>query len=74
MTGEDVSVMMDLEEKSAEHPAQDETIIALKLIASYAQYGLIPVVIPPVVIDPPIPIERTPVQQGTDLELSLIHI
>lgn len=68
VTGEDVSVMMDLEEKSAEHPAQDETIIALKLIASYAQYGLIPVVIPPTVLDPPIPIERTPVQQGTDLE------
>lgn len=68
VTGEDVSVMMDLEEKSAEHPAQDETIIALKIIASYAQYGLIPMVIPPLVIDPPIPIERTPVQQGTDLE------
>ena len=59
VTGEDVSVMMDLEEKSAEHPAQDETIIALKLIASYAQYGLIPVVIPPVVIDPPIPVSYT---------------
>ncbi|MCS6828014.1 MAG: hypothetical protein NZ553_15480, partial [Caldilinea sp.] len=68
VTGEDVSVMMDLEEKSVEHPAQDETIIALKIIASYAQYGLIPTVIPPTVIDPPIPIERTPVQQGTDLE------
>ncbi|HUX87152.1 MAG TPA: hypothetical protein VMW65_09135 [Chloroflexota bacterium] len=65
--GEDISVMMDLEEKSAEHPAQDETIIANKLILSYAQYGLIPMVIPPVVIDPPIPIERTPVQQETDL-------
>jgi hypothetical protein len=67
VTGEDVSVMMDLEEKSVEHPAQDETIIALKLIASYAQYGLIPMVIPPLMIDPPIPIERIPVQQGTDL-------
>lgn len=67
VTGEDVSVMMDLEEKSAEHPAQDETIIANKLILSYAQYGLIPMVIPPLVLDPPIPIERTPVQQGTDL-------
>lgn len=66
-TGEDVSVMMDLEEKAAEHPAQDETLIALKLIGSYAQYGLIPIVIPPVVIDPPIPIERVPVQQVTDL-------
>lgn len=64
---EDVSVMMDLEEKSAEHPAQDETIIALKLIATYAQYGLIPVVLPPPAIDAPLPIERVPVQQGTDL-------
>ncbi len=67
VTGEDVSVMMDLEEKSVEHPAQDETIIANKLILSYAQYGLLPVVIPPAVLDPPIPIERIPVQQGTDL-------
>ena len=68
ITGEDVSVMLDREEKSVEHPAQDETIIALKLIATYAQYGLIPLVLPPLVIDPPIPIERTPVQQATDLE------
>lgn len=67
LTGEDVSLMMDMDEKSAQHPAQDETIIALKLIASYAQYGLIPLVIPPLMIDPPIPLERIPVQQGTDL-------
>jgi hypothetical protein len=68
LKGKDVSVMMGLEEKSAEHPAQDETLIALKVIASYAQYGLIPAVIPPVAIDPPLPIERVPVQQQTDLE------
>jgi hypothetical protein len=68
ITGEDVSVMMDREEKSMQHPAQDETLIALKLIASYAQYGLIPIVVPPLVIDPPMPIERVPVQQGTDLQ------
>lgn len=68
VTGEDVTVMMDLEEKSAEHPAQDETIIANLLILQYAQYGLIPTVIPPLAIDPPIPIERIPVQQGTDLQ------
>ena len=68
VTGEDVSVMMDLEEKTAEHPAQDETLIALKIIATYAQYGMIPLVIPPLALDPPIPIERTPVQQATDLQ------
>lgn len=68
LTGEDISVMMDLEKKRAEHPAQSEMLIALKLIAQYAQYGLIPLVIPPTAIDQPLPTERTPVQQGTDLE------
>ena len=68
ITGEDVSVMMDLEKKRVEHPAQDETIIALKLIAGYAQYGLVPLVISPSAVDPPIPAERVPVQQDTDLE------
>jgi len=67
VTGEDVSVMMDLEEKSVEHPAQDETVIANLLIASYSTYGLIPAVIPPPVVDLPLPIERIPVQQSTDL-------
>lgn len=77
ITGEDVSLMMDMEERSAEHPAQDETIIANRIILTYAQYGLVPMVIPPVSLDPPIPTERTPVQQGTDLqylqELSARH-
>jgi len=68
LTGEDLSVMLDLEEKSVEHPAQDETVIAMKLIASYAQYGLIPKVIPPTLLDPPLAIERVPVQQDTDLQ------
>jgi hypothetical protein len=68
VTGEDVSLMMDMEEKSAEHPAQDETVIAIKIILSYAKYGLIPMVIPPTLFDPPLPIERIPVQQETDLK------
>jgi len=68
VTGEDMSLMMDLEERSAEHPAQDETIIANKIILGYAQHGVLPMVIPPLVVDPPIPVERTPVQQGSDLQ------
>ena len=67
ITGEDLTAVMDMEDKSVEHPAQDETIIANKIILTYATYGLIPTVMPPVMIDPPIPIERTPVQQGSDL-------
>lgn len=64
--GEDAGVMLDQQEKSVEHPAQDETIIANKIILTYAQHGLIPMVLPPLAIDPPVPVERIPVQQGTD--------
>lgn len=67
VTGEDVSVMMDREEKTEEHPAQDDAVVALKLIGYYAQYGLQPDVIPPPTVDSPVPTERVPVQQGTDL-------
>jgi hypothetical protein len=67
VTGEDISAALDRDQVTVEHPAQNEMIIALKLIASYAQYGLIPEVLPPFMIDFPIPVERTPVQRDTDL-------
>ncbi|MBI9048804.1 MAG: hypothetical protein JEZ00_05280 [Anaerolineaceae bacterium] len=67
VTGEDVSVMMDMEEKNVEHPAQPELVIANKIIATYAQYGLIPIVLPPLAMDVPLPIERIPAQRDTDL-------
>jgi hypothetical protein len=68
LTGEDVSVAMDMEKKRAEWPAMSEMVIANVIIGSYAQYGLVPAVMPPPTIDQPLPIERTPVQQGTDLD------
>ena len=69
ITGEDVSVMMDLQEKRTVHPALPDFAIATKLILSYPQYGMIPNVIPPVVSDPPLPMQRVPTQQGTDLQM-----
>jgi hypothetical protein len=68
VTGEDVSVMMDLHEESNQYPGMDETLISDLIILEYAQYGLIPEVIPPIALDLPLPIERIPVQQGTDLD------
>ncbi len=68
LTGEDVSFAMDQEEKNVEHPAQPDTVVALKIIALYAQYGMIPVVIPPPSLDVPIVTDRIPTQQGTDLQ------
>jgi hypothetical protein len=67
VTGEDVSVMMDMEEKGTEWPAMPEMAIANLIILGYAQYGLVPVVIPPPEMDVPLPIERVPAQHGTDL-------
>ena len=68
LTGEDVSLMMDLAEQSTQHVALDDGLIVLKLIASYARYGLVPRVVPPPLIDPPLPIDRVPVQLDTDLK------
>ena len=67
VTGEDVSVMMDLEEKSVLHTAQAEHTIATKIISTYSRYGLIPSVKAPPTIDTPTPTERMPSQQETDL-------
>ncbi|MDJ0716948.1 MAG: hypothetical protein QNJ54_22485 [Prochloraceae cyanobacterium] len=49
ITGEDISIMMDLEEKSQSYVAQDEATIARVILAKYAKYG-----VKPEVIDPPL--------------------
>jgi hypothetical protein len=67
ITAEDLTIMLDLEEKIVAHPAQSELVIANKIIASYARYGIAPMVIPPKVIDQPLPMDRVPIQHATDL-------
>lgn len=66
VTGEDVSCAMTMEEKEAEHPAQPELVIVNKIVLQYAQYGMAPMVVPPPLLDPPLPVERTPVQRCHD--------
>lgn len=68
VTGEDVSIMMDREEKSTTHPNQPDPVIVAKIIGSYAKYGLVPTVVPPPSMDIPIEVNRVPSQQKTDLE------
>lgn len=67
-TGHDLSVLLDRHEVTAEHVALPENLQVMAIVAQYATRGLIPQVIPPPVIDPPLPIERIPTQQGTDWE------
>jgi hypothetical protein len=65
VTGKDVSIMLDLEEKNEKYENQPDFLIVTQLIASYAKYGLVPTVTP--TTDVPIMVDRIPRQQETDL-------
>jgi hypothetical protein len=67
VTGEDLTLVMDQENRQAEHPAQGEMVIVFKILGRYSRFGLIPAVIPPKTFDVPVPTQRIPVQSGTDL-------
>ena len=69
LTGEDVSKVMDMQDFSGlPFPALPiEARVAL-LCAKYAAFGIIPLPIPILFPDVPIPIERIPAQRGTDLQ------
>jgi hypothetical protein len=67
VTGEDMRVVMDLREFSLPYPMPVEARVAL-ILAKYAIYlGAPPIIIPAIVPDVPLPIERIPAQAGTDL-------
>jgi hypothetical protein len=68
VTGDDLTTLMDLEERIASHPALSDAMIATEIIGRYSRYGMVPTVIPPAVVDQPLPMTRVPMQHGTDLE------
>jgi len=66
--GEDVSVMMGLKEKQRFFNGMSDDLIAYQILAEYATWSIVPfVVIPP--NPPPMPTERTPHRNGTDLAI-----
>jgi hypothetical protein len=67
--GEDVSKVMDMQDFSGlPFPAMPiEARVAL-ICTKYAPFGVIPLPIPILFPDVPIPIDKIPAQQGTDLE------
>lgn len=69
VTGEDVSLMMDLHEEAMPHPGQDAATIASSIISRYSRYGITDGVVKPETINRPGVNQWTPRQRGTDLEL-----
>lgn len=68
LSGEDLIALMDLIDFSGiPYPAMPPEARVALCIAKYAFFGMIPMVLPSVLIDIPIPIERIPRHQGTDL-------
>jgi hypothetical protein len=68
ITGEDLTVLMDLlEVPLMRYPAMTENLRVMVCLAKYAGFGIMPVALPPVLPDFPIPIESIPCHQGTDL-------
>jgi hypothetical protein len=66
--GVDLSAVMGLFELTGvPYPAMPVEARVLLMLAKYAFLGVIPVVIPSIVPDIPNPLDRIPVQQGTDL-------
>ena len=69
VTGEDLTKVMDMQDFSGlPFPAMPiEARVAL-LCAKYAPFGIIPLPIPILFPDVPIPIDKIPAQKGTDLQ------
>lgn len=69
VTGEDLSVLMDLVEmRFMRYPAQPVAIRVLSMLAKYAALGIGPIVIPPVLPKFPNGLEEIPTHHGTDLQ------
>ena len=74
VTGEDLSVVMDLVEMPfMRYPAMTEVAQLYAILAKYAAFGIAPVAVPPVISTLKTPDKGTPTQSGTDLEYIKQH-
>lgn len=65
--GKDLSQLMDLIElNGVPYPAMPPAARVLLMLAKYAAFGVIPMVIPSFAEDLPVPVQRIPQQRGTD--------
>jgi hypothetical protein len=69
ITGKDLTALMNQSNWSGfPFPACPAEARVALLLVKYAMFGVIPLIIPSILTDIPIPIDRIPSQKGTDLE------
>lgn len=66
VTGEDISVMMDMDDQAISYPGMTHSAIVALILAKYAKYGVVPLIIPPLTEWTKTPLEKVPFQEGTD--------
>ena len=68
ITGEDLTALMNLIDMSGlPFPGMSPDVRVAAILAKYAAFGIVPEVIPAFVPDVPVPTDRIPTQNGTDL-------
>lgn len=69
ITGKDLTALMDQSNWSGfPFPACPPEARVAMLLAKYALFGVVPLIVPSIMIDEPLPIDQIPSQQGTDLQ------
>lgn len=67
--GEDLTTVMDkIEMTGLPFPAMPGEAIVAVILAKYLALGIVPMIVPSIMLDVPIPTSRIPTQKGTDLE------
>jgi len=67
LTGEDLSVLMDVIEIKLPYPAMPDAAKLMAILGKYAMFGIAPIVVPPPVITVKSPTTGIDAQTGTDL-------
>lgn len=69
VTGEDLSKLMDkIDLTGLPFPAMPAEAAVAVVLAKYLALGVIPVIVPSILLDVPVPTDKIPAQQGTDLK------
>lgn len=69
VSGEDISVAMKyIDFTGFPFPAMPAEARVATILAKYAMFGVVPVIIPSIMLDVPIPTDKIPRQEGTDFD------
>jgi hypothetical protein len=67
ISGEDLTTLMNQDQRTERYPSMSFDLRVAQVLQRYAQYGIVPLIIPTYIVDVPVLNERVPTQRATDL-------